>query len=356
MSRSLVALCLIGLATVASAAGVDKPILRLRQPNTAGPKTDLRIDGSTTVAPITECMKLYYEQLYPKTTVVIPDVHGWPGSSAGITGLATDTPVYPTIDVDDGLPVVTEIAQSSRTLKASDLALMPNGPNLKAHEIAKDALSVIVHPSNPIANLSITNNGTGLGDVAKIYKGDISSWFAVGGSCPGDQIKVYARNTNSGTLFSFIDLYATPAGYNPGLVPNGPNVGFVPTTIYVEDAREIVEAVAGDQCAIGFAGLGNVAEGAAAGFNVKMVPLQKGEVGGFPVVAPTKATARSGQFPAARGLYYITVDEPGTPDTAGRFMDFVYTRFGQRIVEETGFVSIYDVYDNGEDITCPTNG
>lgn len=346
----------LAASAVATAAAADQfPAQRLRQPATAGARTELRIDGSTTLAPITECMSLYYAQVSPKTELVIPDVHGWPGSSAGIRGLAEGVPVYPGIDADDGLEVVADIAQSSRNLRASDFAVLPYGSELTAHEVAKDALAIIVHPSNPVANLSITNNGTGLGDVAKIYRGDITSWFAVGGACPGNQIRVYSRNTNSGTLFSFLDLYILPTGYNPGFVPTGPNTGFVAGTTYVEDARDIVEAVAGDACAIGFAGLGNVEDGIGAGDVVRMVPIQKGETGGFPAVAPNRATARSGEFPGSRSLWYVTRNEPSVADTRGRFLDFVYSRTGQRIVEATGFVSVYAVVDGPETIECPTN-
>jgi len=349
MSRLPIAITLLAVASMASAE--TNPLRRLTMPTQAGARQPLRIDGSTTLGPITECMQIYFEQVQPKIDVVVPDVHGWPGSSAGIRGLAEDTPVHPTIDPDDGLEVVPDIAQSSRSLSAGDFARLPFGVELTAHEVAKDALAVIVHPSNPIANMSITANGTGLGDVVKIYKGDITSWFAVGGACPGDQIKVYSRNTNSGTLFSFVDLYSTPAGYNPGFEPGGSNDKWVAGTTYVEDARDIVDAVAADQCAIGFAGLGNIQ-----GQPVKAIGIQKGEIGGFPVVQATKDTARNGSFPGSRALFYVTRNEPTVSDARGRFLDFAYSRFGQRIIETTGFVSVYKVIDGPEEITCPTDG
>jgi ABC-type phosphate transport system substrate-binding protein len=347
MSRLPLALCVLAAATTASAE--SNPYHRLTLPSQAGARTKLHIDGSTTLGPITECMEIYFQQVQPKVDIVIPDVHGWPGSSAGIRGLAEDTPVHPTIDADDGLEVVADIAQSSRNLGASDFARMPFGSELTAHEVAKDALAIIVHPNNDIANMSITNNGAGLGDVVKVYKGDITSWFALGGDCPGDQIHVYSRNTNSGTLFSFIDLYSLPAGYNPGFAPNGPDDKWVAGTTYVEDARDIVDAVAADECGIGFAGLGN-SQGAAP---VKAIGIQKGEIGGFPAVLPSKATARSGEFPGSRALWYVTRLEPSITNVRGKFLDFVYSRTGQRIVEATGFVSVYQVVDGPEEVSCP---
>lgn len=349
MRRSLYALTLLAAAAPALAQGSNVPLRGLRLPTTAGPRTQLAIDGSTTLGPITECMKTYFEQVYPKTEIKIPDVHGWPGSSAGIRALAEDTPVHPTIDSDDGLEIVPDIAQSSRTLGASDFARMPYGPELQAHGVAKDALAIIVHPSNPIASMSITNNGSGMGDVAKIYNGTITSWFALGGSCPGDQIKIYSRNTNSGTLFSFEELYLHPAGFNPTPAGNG-MAEFPGTVTYVEDARDMVDAVAADQCAIGYAGLGNIADAPAGA--VKAIGIQKGETGGFPVVMPDKGTARSGAFPGSRTLFYVTRLEPSIGEARGRFLDFVYSRYGQKVVEATGFVSIYDVYDGPEDVVC----
>jgi phosphate transport system substrate-binding protein len=73
-------------------------------------------------------------------------------------------------------------------------AAADNGIQPVAHVVALDGLPILVHPQNPIAELTIEQ-------IRKIYTGEITNWKDVGG--PDLGIVVITRDTNSGTYETF---------------------------------------------------------------------------------------------------------------------------------------------------------
>ncbi len=53
------------------------------------------------------------------------------------------------------------------------------------------------------------------------------------------------------------------------------------------------------------------------------------------------ATIRSGQYPISRYLYLVTIDKPR--GTTRRFIDWVLSEEGQRIVQDVGYVPLRPV-------------
>ena len=98
-----------------------------------------------------------------------------PGSGVGIARLIDGT---------------TDICQASRAIKAAEItAAEANGVNPYEITVGIDALSVVVHPSNPVSELTIAQ-------LSAIYTGNIINWKEVGGS--NSEIVVISRDTNSG--------------------------------------------------------------------------------------------------------------------------------------------------------------
>ena len=83
-----------------------------------------------------------------------------PGSGAGIAALIDGT---------------TDICQSSRLITAKEID-QAKAKNVNPYEIqvASDALSVVVHPSNPVSSLTIAQ-------LSAIYTNQITNWKEVGG-------------------------------------------------------------------------------------------------------------------------------------------------------------------------------
>ena len=76
-----------------------------------------------------------------------------------------------------------DIGVASRELKISEADLI-------SCPIACDGVAVIVHKDNPV-------DGFSLGEVAKIYAGEITNWKQIGGK--SEKIRLYSREEGSGT-------------------------------------------------------------------------------------------------------------------------------------------------------------
>jgi phosphate transport system substrate-binding protein len=81
-------------------------------------------------------------------------------------------------------------------------------------------------------------------------------------------------------------------------------------------------AVANDPYGIGYVSVGHIDP------TVTPVALEG--------VVPTVETVKSGAYPVSRGLFSLTKGEPDP--LAGRFLEFLFSPSGRRIVSEKGFI------------------
>ncbi|MDX1971799.1 MAG: phosphate ABC transporter substrate-binding protein [Candidatus Sumerlaeia bacterium] len=188
--------------------------------------------------------------------------------------------------------------------------------------VAVDALSVYVHPSNPIAQQGLT-----LEQVDAIFSADrkrggtdITTWGQLGltGTWANAPIRVYSRNKASGTYGFFKDV-----------VLEGGN--FRETNTEVASSEIVVENVGNDPLGIGFSGVAYKKP------TVSSVPLSA--EAGKPFFEPTETLANQGLYPLARFLYIAINRKPGgEPMPLHReFLNFVLSTEGQEIVRKKGF-------------------
>lgn len=205
-----------------------------------------------------------------------------------------------------------QIAASSRTIRPSEVAsLIPQGSILSKDTeqiIALDALAVIVHPDNPITELSTT-------DIAQLFSGEITDWKQLGGN-PG-KVRLHARDNNSGTWETFSELVLNP--FNATLHSSAQRY---------ESSTELSAAVSSDPNAIGFIGLPYVLEAKAVAVSA----------GGAQAMLPDNALVATEDYPLSRRLYmYLKPNE--TNALAHKLIRFTQTEAGQKIVEQKGFIS-----------------
>jgi phosphate transport system substrate-binding protein len=242
---------------------------------------DVTMSGSTTVLPIAQAVAEAYAGIYEI------EVSGG-GSGVGITNLIDGT---------------TMICDSSRTLKAEEYATaVAKGVYPMMWYVANDALSPIVHPSNPVSDLTMAQ-------LKQIYAGEITNWSQVGGS--NTPILVVSRDSSSGTYGSWNDLILKGATVTTGAV-------------YTSSNADVANEVAGNPNAIGYVGLGYLND------SVKAVA-----VGGVPA---TVQTALDRTFPVGRPLFMVTNAFPTGP--AFNVLMWVLSDDGQRLVLEMGFAPI----------------
>ena len=135
-----------------------------------------RIKGSDTVLPIAQQTAERFMEINPNARVTVTGG----GSGVGISALLDKT---------------TDIAMASRSIKFSEkMKAKTAGEDLVEAIIAYDALAVVVHPSNPVRQLTREQ-------LEGIFRGKITNWKEVGGE--DRKIVVYSRETSSGTYEIF---------------------------------------------------------------------------------------------------------------------------------------------------------
>jgi len=252
----------------------------------AGAEEKIVIDGSTTVGPIAKAFAEYFKAAHPQVNITVSES----GSGNGAKSLLNGT---------------CDIADMSRPMKMGEFkAAVDKGIKPVAHVIALDGLPILVHPSNPVKNLTVEQ-------VRKIFLGEIKNWKEVGG--PDKAIVTISRDTNSGTYETFEKTVMNKKKIHKNCE-------------YVGSNGAMRQRIQSTPAAIGYAGLG---------FVDKTVKALK--VNG---VYPSAATVQNGTYPIARPLFMYTNTYPKLGTPLYQFLSIYLTEDGQEIVEEIGFVPV----------------
>ncbi|KAF1077962.1 phosphate ABC transporter substrate-binding protein [Methanogenium sp. MK-MG] len=250
----------------------------------AAPVETISVTGSTTVLPLAQLAAEAYMDTHPEADIRVSGG----GSSVGVKAVGEGT---------------AEIGMASRDLKSSESETYPD---LVEHVVAKDAIAIIVHPSNSVSDLTVEQ-------IKSIYLGETTNWKAVGG--PDAAIVVVGRDSASGTREYFQDAVMNKEDFTTTQLEKNSN-GAV---------RQTISQTPG---AIGYVGLGYL-DGA-----VKAVPVNTGTS----IVDAGVATVISGEYPIARGLNMFTAGQP--EGLAADYLAFIMSPDGQALVAEEGFVPI----------------
>ena len=200
---------------------------------------------------------------------------------------------------------------SSRPVKPSEADQVHAQADLTAleseHVIAIDGLAILVHPSNPINQLSIDTIG-------QIFAGEIRNWSELGGS--NRAITLYARDDRSGTWDTFKSLVLGKAYL------------LHPEAMRYESNDQLSDDVSRDASGIGFSGLASVR-------NSKLLAVSDGNA---PALKPNQLTVASEDYPLSRRLFMYTMGDR-TPELAAQLIEFALGTNGQALVAESGFIS-----------------
>ena len=177
--------------------------------------------------------------------------------------------------------------------------------------IAKDALTFMVNPSNPVKNLSISQ-------LQGIYTGEITNWKEVGGK--DEEIRPYIRNRNSGSQEKFETLVM--AGLT---IANFPplQVGQVMMSPYYQLEE--------DKQGIGFSP-----------FYYYSVIVDNGSTKaiGLDGVPMTKANVKNNTYPYTTDVYAAVRSDIDRNSKAFELFEFLTTPAGQAIINESGYVPL----------------
>lgn len=260
--------------------------------------TTIRVKGSDTMREVSSRWAARYQAETPGVTV--ESAHG--GSGNGIAALINGH---------------VEIATTSRPLKSQEVRqiVSRSGKQPVMFLVGLDAISVVVHPLNPVHGLSIEQ-------LAGIYgrEGNMQQWSDLGVAVPGcenREIVRISRKNNSGTYYLFRqDLLKANAHFQINMA-------------YAEGSEAVVRQVAQTPCAIGYVGMGFVTAA------VKTLCITKKS---GPCVPPTAASTLEKRYPLARNLYMVTLGPPD--ETVKKYVQWVLGPAGQEILKKSGFIPV----------------
>jgi len=208
-----------------------------------------------------------------------------------------------------------DVANASRQIKQEETdRAQANHIAPVEHTVARDAIAVIVHPSNPVKQLT-------LGQISDIYTGKITNWKQVGGE--NRPIVLLSRESNSGTHVFFLEqVIRLGDAKNKAL--------FSPETLLLPSSEGIMMEVQQNPNSIGYDGLGYVTH------EVKLLAVARDARG--PFVLPSVESVNQGTYPIARDLYMYTPGQPSGP--IALYLEWIVGPAGQTIVERLGFVPL----------------
>ena len=235
-------------------------------------------DGSTSMEKVIGALSESYMAANKDVTVNYNPT----GSGAGITAVQEGT---------------CDIGLSSRALKDEEKAA-----GLKETVLAYDGIAIIVHPDNPVSDLSIEQ-------IAKLYTGEITNWKDMGGS--DAEVVLIGREAASGTRDGFESITGTKdkCQYRQELTSTG----------------DVITAVSQNPDAIGYASLAAIKD------SVKALSVDG--------VTPSEATVKDGSYQVQRPFVLVTVEGKALSAAAQSFFDYATSADAADIIAKAGAVA-----------------
>ena len=205
------------------------------------------------------------------------------GSGSGITAVQEGT---------------CDIGLSSRALKGEE-----KSAGLKETVLAYDGIAIIVHPDNPVSDLSVEQ-------LAKLYTGEITNWKDVGGN--DAEAVLIGREAASGTRDGFESITGTKdkCQYRQELTSTG----------------DVITAVSQNPDAIGYASLASIKD------SVKALNVDG--------VTPSEATVKDGSYKVQRPFVLVTMEGKELSPAAQAFFDYAISSDAASIIAKAGAVAV----------------
>jgi phosphate transport system substrate-binding protein len=265
----------------------------------AGANGIVKIDGSSTVYPITEAVAEDF-QIAKKGKIRV---------TVGISGTGGGFKKFCRGEID--------IANASRPILKKEMDdCKAAGVQYVEMPVAYDALTVVVNPKNDWSK-AIT-----VAELKTIWEpaaqGKITKWNQVNPAWPNEPIKLYGAGADSGTFDYFTEAIVGKAKSSRG--------DFTAS----EDDNVLVQGVASDKNALGFFGYAYYLENQK---KVKAVAVDGGKGG----ILPSVKTVEDGSYqPLSRPIFiYVNIKSAEKPEVK-EFIDF-YMSSATALVKEVKF-------------------
>lgn len=263
----------------------------------------IKIDGSSTVYPITDAMVKEYQNTQPKKSQITVEFSGTGGGFKKFCAGETD------------------ISNASRPISPGEMEAC-NKANIRYYElpVAFDALTVVVNPKNDWAK-DIT-----VEELKKIWEpaaqGKVTRWNQIRPNWPNRPITLYGAGQDSGTFDYFTEATVGTAKAS--------------RTDYTasEDDTVLVQGVIKDENALGYFGLSYYEDNQS---QLKAVGIDRGKG----AVLPSRETVEKAQYqPLARPLFiYVNYNWAQNKVELRNFVEF-YMKKAPTLVSSVGYIPL----------------
>lgn len=272
----------------------------------SGLRGTVRVDGSSTVFPITEAMAEEFQKVHPNVRITV----GISGTGGGFKKFGAGE---------------TDISDASRPIKPAEVELCAkNGIEYIELPIAYDGLAVVVNPRNDWVSYITT------AELKRMWEPQaqnaVKKWKDVRDGWPDREIHLFGPGVDSGTYDYFTEAIVHKEHSSRGDFTSS------------EDDNVLVQGIATDELALGFFGFAYYAENKD---KLKIVPVDDGDdSNGKGPIAPSFETVTDGTYqPLSRPVFiYVNRKSLDRPEVAA-FVKF-YLENATRLIKEVGFIPL----------------
>ena len=261
----------------------------------SGNEQNIQVMGSDTMVNLGQAWAEEYTSMNPNAYIAV----GGGGSGVGIAALMNGT---------------ADLSNSSRAIKDKEISKANElGFGVEEYIVGWDGLAVVVHPDNPVNQLSILQ-------IAEIFTAKITNWKEVGGD--DLEIVLLSREVNSGTHVYFKENVVGALGKG---------TEFSEEALLMPSSQALADEVTNNTGAIGYYGMGYLS------------PAQKSinvSLDGVTFVSPTVENVINKTYPIARPLFMYSRDSISA--AAKAYIEWISGEEGQAIVAAQDFVPLYN--------------
>lgn len=260
----------------------------------------VKIDGSSTVFPISEAVAEEFQAVHPQVRVTV----GVSGTGGGFKKFSLGE---------------TDISNASRPIESiEEEATLKHGVEFVEIPVAYDGISILVNPTNKFVDyLTIT-------ELKKIWEpgSKVKNWQDIRAEWPAEEIHLYGPGTDSGTFDYFTAaVVGTERASRPDYSAS-------------EDDNVIIQGISGDTNSLGYIGFAYYVENKD---RLKLVPVTRDEK----PIAATLETIADGSYPLSRPVFiYVSTKAAKRPEVEA-FVNF-YIENATKLVTEVGYVPLPD--------------
>ena len=269
----------------------------------------IKIDGSSTVYPITEAVAEEFQKIEKGKTKVTVGISGTGGGFKKFCSGETD------------------ISDASRPIKPSEVDLCKkNSIEYIELPVAYDGLAVMVNPKNNWVDYLTVKELKKMWEPAA--QGKITKWNQIRANWPDKEMHLFGAGVDSGTFDYFTEAINGKGGASRG--------DFTAS----EDDNVLVQGIATDTLALGFFGVAYYEHNKD---RLKLVPIDdENDTNGKGPILPEYENVVKGTYqPLARPIFiYVNKKSADKPEVK-RFVEF-YMKEGDKLSKEVGYIALPD--------------